>query len=137
VEVASIPYRELSADRVEESSAEVRERVIGARAFQLSRAAEGVVPRNKGESARETIEPSEINRQGSAVNATLSHGEIRRWCPLDGSGQRLMEVASDRMGLSARGVTRVLRVARTIADLAGEERIGEEHLAEAVQYRGG
>jgi magnesium chelatase family protein len=130
VEVASIPYRELSADRVEESSAEVRERVIGARAFQLSRAAEG-------QSARETIEPSEINRQGSAVNATLSHGEIRRWCPLDGSGQRLMEVASDRMGLSARGVTRVLRVARTIADLAGEERIGEEHLAEAVQYRGG
>jgi magnesium chelatase family protein len=48
-----------------------------------------------------------------------------------------MEAASERLGLSARGVTRVLRVARTIADLEGAERIAEEHLAEAVQYRGG
>jgi magnesium chelatase family protein len=71
------------------------------------------------------------------VNAALAPGELKRWCILDTSGQRLMEEASERLGLSARGVTRVLRVGRTIADLEGAERIGEEHLGEAVQYRGG
>jgi magnesium chelatase family protein len=112
VEVSSISYRELAGDQVAESSAMVRERVTRARHFQ-------------------------VERQGSEVNAALPHGELRMWTALDDSGQRLMEAASERLGLSARGVKRVLRVARTIADLEGAERIAEEHLAEAVQYRGG
>ena len=60
---------------------------------------------------------------------------MKRLCPLDDRGRQLLETASDRLGLSARAYTRIVRVARTIADLAGEERIATAHLAEAVQYR--
>jgi len=70
------------------------------------------------------------NRQGREVNAALGPAGLRRWCCLDAEGHRLLEDASDRMGLSGRGVHRVLKVARTVADLEGVERIGVEHLAE-------
>ena len=61
---------------------------------------------------------------------------MRRLCRIGPAGRRLLEVASDRLGLlSARAYTRILRVARTIADLAGEEEITTSHLAEAIQYR--
>jgi magnesium chelatase family protein len=61
--------------------------------------------------------------------------EVRRICAIDKGGRRLLEAASERLGLSARAYTRILRVARTIADLAGDERITTAHLAEAIQYR--
>jgi magnesium chelatase family protein len=61
---------------------------------------------------------------------------IRKFCPLDEAGQKLLEMVTDRLGLSARSYSRILKVARTIADLAGEERIRQQHLAEAIQYRG-
>jgi magnesium chelatase family protein len=112
VEVSSLPIREMTAGRAEESSESVRERVIAAGDFRRRRGA-------------------------GPVNAALSSSELRRWCALDSAGRALLEEASDRLGLSARGATRVLRVAKTIADLSGAERIGEDHLAEAVQYRGG
>ena len=60
---------------------------------------------------------------------------IRKFCPLDAAGQKLLEMVTDRLGLSARTYTRILKVARTIADLAGSKEIRQEHLAEAIQYR--
>ena len=60
---------------------------------------------------------------------------IRKFCQVDEQGQKLLETVTDRLGLSARTYTRILKVARTIADLAGEERIRQAHLAEAIQYR--
>jgi magnesium chelatase family protein len=61
---------------------------------------------------------------------------IRKFCPVDEQGQKLLEMVTDRLGLSARSYSRILKVARTIADLAGEEQIRQAHLAEAIQYRG-
>ena len=96
-----------------ESSATIRARVISARERQRARLA----------------------RLGVAVNAHVPGREVRRVCRIDARGRRLLEAASDRLGLSARGYTRILRVARTIADLAGEDEITTSHLAEAIQYR--
>jgi magnesium chelatase family protein len=61
---------------------------------------------------------------------------FRKFCPVDEQGQKLLEMVTDRLGLSARSYSRILKVARTIADLAGEEQIRQAHLAEAIQYRG-
>ena len=69
------------------------------------------------------------------LNAALNNKQIEETCRLDEDGRRLLEQAIDRLGLSARAYHRVLKVARTIADLAEEENIRSSHLAEAVQYR--
>jgi magnesium chelatase family protein len=61
---------------------------------------------------------------------------IRKFCSVDDLGQELLEMVTDRLGLSARTYSRILKVARTIADLADEENIRQPHLAEAIQYRG-
>jgi magnesium chelatase family protein len=76
--------------------------------------------------------------RGSAarVNAEMSARQVRRHCPLPGEGQRLVAAAFSRLGLSARGHDRVLKVARTIADLEEAEGLLTDHLAEAIQYRG-
>jgi magnesium chelatase family protein len=65
----------------------------------------------------------------------MSAAEVRQFCGLDSAGQSLMRAATRQLSLSARGYHRVLRLARTIADLAGNEQIGAAHLAEAIQYR--
>ncbi len=72
---------------------------------------------------------------GICFNAQIPSADIDKYCPLLGTQQKIMEEAYEAMGLSARGYYRILRVARTIADLAGEEQIREEHLLEAVCYR--
>ena len=61
---------------------------------------------------------------------------IRKFCQIDDQGQKLLEMVTDKLGLSARSYSRILKVARTIADLAGEVDIRQQHLAEAIQYRG-
>ena len=94
-----------------ESSAAVRERVLAARARQLAR-------------------PTRAR-----VNASLAGNELKKWAPLDLAGRRLLERSADRLHLSARGFHRIIRVARTIADLAGAEALATEHLMEALQYR--
>jgi magnesium chelatase family protein len=60
---------------------------------------------------------------------------IKKYCEPDAAGHRLLELVTDRLGLSARSYTRILKVARTIADLDGSEHIREQHLSEAIQYR--
>jgi magnesium chelatase family protein len=110
VEVPRVPVAHLGDDDARgEPSAAIRARVEAARACQAAR--------------------------GPCLNAQLPPRELRRLAPLDQRGRKLLEIASDRLGLSARAYTRIVRVARTIADLAGEERIGTVHLAEAIQYR--
>ncbi len=114
VEVPRVQYEKLSSDRLGEPSEAVRERVLGARRRQSERF--------RGHTRCRT-------------NADLSAPEIREHCRLDSAGQSLMKAAVRQLNLSARGYHRVLKLARTIADLAGAPQIGAAHLAEAVQYR--
>ncbi|MFN7961173.1 MAG: YifB family Mg chelatase-like AAA ATPase [Thermoanaerobaculia bacterium] len=113
VEVPRLPLPELQGPPGE-SSAAVRERVALARRRQSERCELGSPP---------------------PLNATLSGAAAKRVCALDGRGQALLERAYEKLGLSARALDRVLKVARTIADLAGAERIEPAHLAEAIQFR--
>ncbi|MEP6895825.1 MAG: ATP-binding protein [Chloroflexota bacterium] len=99
-----------------ESSEAIRARVQAARNIQLARFS--------------TIESSNI-----VANADMRVGEIRQFCKLQDEGQSLMRAAMKQLNLSARGYHRVLKLARTIADLAGSEDIRAAHLAEALQYR--
>ena len=74
-------------------------------------------------------------RQGVFKNADMPSGAIREFCSLDGAGEDLLKMAMGKLGLSARAYDKILKVARTIADLAGSDRIRAEHLSEAIQYR--
>lgn len=112
-EVPAVRFRELSSDRSGESSREVRERVRKAGRIQAERFA----------------------GKRLHVNSQMTNRHIKRFCTVDGDGMRLLETAVDRLGLSARAYTRILKVARTIADLEGEEQIRTHHLSEAIQYR--
>lgn len=113
IEVTPVPFSELSADRDGEKSAAVRERVIRARKVQEAR-----------------YEKSKIH-----CNAQMSTRQLKEICRIDAAGQALLQKAMERLGLSARAYDRILKVSRTIADLAGSAGIGNEHLAEAIQYR--
>jgi magnesium chelatase family protein len=104
------PAEELMDERVEDS-ATVRERVARARRVQEQRLGPG------------------------RANGEMTPAEVRRHCEIDPEGQRTLEDAHRQLGLSARGWDRCLRLARTIADLAGEERIGDEHVTEAIGKR--
>jgi magnesium chelatase family protein len=113
IEVPAVKYRDL-ADRSEgESSAVIARRVTTARDIQVQRFA------------------------GTNVhsNAQMSPRQIRKFCEPDTAGHRLLELVTERLGFSARAYTRILKVARTIADLDGACSIREQHLAEAIQYR--
>ena len=81
-----------------------------------------------------TARARQVSRRG-CVNARLGGREVRRACRLGPAGHRLLELSSERLGLSARAYTRILRVARTIADLSGETDVSTVHVAEAIQYR--
>ena len=76
----------------------------------------------------------QVERCGQA-NSQLDNRQLKRHCDLDGDSRRLLENAISKLGLSARAYHRILKVARTIADLVGEEHIGRAHLTEAIGYR--
>ncbi len=113
VEVPALEFDELSQRPRAESSADIKQRVNAARAVQVAR----------------------FGTDGPDCNAHMSQTELQRCCTLDEGGQALMKGAFDRMGLTARSYDRILRVARTIADLDGSQIIQTHHLAEAIQYR--
>lgn len=108
VETPPVKYRELHSTPQAESSSAIRQRVLAAREIQLQR---------------------------GFANARMPTKVLRKLCKLDDAGERTLEAAVERMGLSARAHDRILKTARTIADLAAEPAIGVRHLAEAVQYR--
>lgn len=116
VEVPRLRPKELTARVESEASARVRARVEAARRRQWRRLA----------GSRAKV---------STSNATMTSGQIRRWCGLSAEGARFMEAAIDRLGLSARAYDRVLKVSRTIADLACRDELELSDLAEAIQYR--
>jgi magnesium chelatase family protein len=116
IEVPAVTYSEMTADEKGESSASVRERVNRARRFALERF------------KRNGIE-------GIYSNGEMQPSHIRQLCTVDEAGKTLLEMSFEKMGLSARGYDKILRVARTIADLDESEIIDARHIAEAVQLR--
>jgi len=124
IEVPRVDYEKLSGDRMGEPSKCIRARVQAARNIQQRRF---------------TNPKSLFSNNGSATdivcNADMRVGEIRQFCKLQAEGQSLMRAAMTQLNLSARAYHRILKLARTIADLAGSEEIGSVHLAEALQYR--
>ena len=85
--------------------------------------------------AARAVQRARFSENGTMCNAHMGAKELRSFCALSPEGEELMRDAFDTMGLSARSHDRILRVARTIADLDGAEEIGVEHIAEAIQYR--
>lgn len=126
VEVPRVDYQKLSDDRLGEPSSAIRERVEAARERQRQRFAAGQVAKRSS---------SKMDALNVGCNADMRVGEVRQFCKLGGAGESLMRAAMGQMNLSARGYHRVLKLARTIADLAGCESIQAAHLAEALQYR--
>lgn len=116
VEVPRVDYQKLNSDRMGESSETIRARVEAARKRQRERF-------------------SKVESSHLFANADMRVGEVRQFCKLDEGGEGLVRAAMGQMNLSARGHHRVLKLARTIADLAGSEQIQSPHLAEALQYR--
>ncbi|PJB15553.1 MAG: magnesium chelatase [Flavobacteriales bacterium CG_4_9_14_3_um_filter_32_8] len=114
VEVTPVSFNELSNIKVGESSNDIRERVITARKIQEKRFE---------------------NTEGVHSNAQVSPKMLKKICEIDQAGKDLLKKAMDKLGLSARAYDRILKVARTIADLEGTENIQTNHLAEAIQYR--
>ena len=114
VEVPAVKFREITAERAGESSAQIRARVIEARRRQQQRFA---------------------GRPKITCNARMGSKDLKACCALDEGTLELLKMAMSDMNLSARGYDRILKVARTIADLAGAERITSEHVSEAVQLR--
>lgn len=114
VEVTPVPFSELSSQRTSETSDAVRERVIKAREIQAARFGE---------------------QSGIYANAQMGSKLLKEICIINNVGQNLLKTAMERLNLSARAYDRILKVSRTIADLAASPDIRPEHLAEAIQYR--
>lgn len=114
VEVTPVPFKDLALQTSGETSAQIRERVVKAREIQQQRFAQS----------------PEIH-----CNAQMTSSKIRTYCVLDEASMTLLKKAMEKLGLSARAYDRILKVSRTIADLAGEESIQASHVAEAITYR--
>ena len=114
IEVPQVKFREISAERTGETSAQIRDRVIAARERQQKRFA---------------------SRPKIKCNARMGTRELKAFCAIDDATMELLKFAMADMHLSARAYDRILKVARTIADLAGSENLASEHVSEAIQFR--
>ena len=114
IEMPPLTYGELTNNEKSEKSEDIRKRVNEARRFALSRYK---------------------NEEKIYCNAELSSSQIQKYCKMNEKASLLLQKAYDRLGLSARGYDRILRVARTIADLDKSDIIEEKHVAEAVRFR--
>jgi len=114
VEVPAVKFREITSERTGETSAQIRQRVVAARRRQQERFA-----------AKPRI----------TCNARMGTKELKAHCAIDAPTLDLLQPAMTDMNLSARAYDRILKVARTIADLAGSERLTSDHVSEAIQYR--
>ena len=114
VEAPAVAYKELSSDERAEPSRAIRERVLEARQVQQERFA---------------------GRPKCRANAQMTHGLLKAHCKLDSEGKELLRQAMEELHLSARAYDRILKVARTISDLARSDGIRPPHLLEAIQYR--
>lgn len=114
VEVVPVTFDEMTAQRKTESSADIRARVVQARDRQMERFK---------------------SLSGIYTNAMMPANQVKEVCVINEAGRTLLKTAMERLGLSARAYDRILKVSRTIADLAGADEIRIEHLAEAIQYR--
>jgi len=114
VEVPAVKFREMSAAQTGETSAQIRERVVTARKIQTARFA---------------------NKTKVTCNARMGARELKSFCELEEPTRELLKNAMTEYNLSARAYDRILKVARTIADLDGAAKISSEHVSEAIQYR--
>jgi len=114
VEAPAVAFKELSGTGHAESSADIRHRVLAAREIQKARFADG---------------------RKTAANSRMSHSQIKKFCALDATSTEMLRHAMEDLHLSARAYDRILKVARTIADLGPSEKIESEHIGEAIQYR--
>ena len=113
IRVPRVEYKELTASQPAESSAVIRQRVTAARRRQIDR----------------------LHDFHAVCNAQMSHAVLKKTCPLTPKAQKLLEQAFNRMNMSARSYDRIIKVARTIADLEAQESISQQHVAEAIQLR--
>ncbi len=116
LDVPRVPYDDLVKLKKGDNSVTIRARVDGARAIQQERFAP-------------------LGKTNMLINADMGPAEVQQFCELDSASTNLMRAAMQQMQLSARGYHRTLKLARTIADLAGSEKVEMYHLAEALQYR--
>jgi magnesium chelatase family protein len=114
IQVQAVKYKELSSTTAGEPSNVIRERVVKARDIQIKRFS---------------------GKKDIFSNADMQSKDIREFCKIDSASEELMKMAITKLGLSARAYDRILKVSRTIADLAGDENINSSHISEAIQYR--
>ncbi|MEI6077241.1 MAG: ATP-binding protein [Verrucomicrobiota bacterium] len=114
VEVPQVKFREITSEKIGETSAEIRTRVIAARQQQQTRF---------------TLKPK------ITCNARMGPKELKDFCALDDNTKEMLKMAMTELNFSARAYDRIVKVARTIADLAGAKTISSEHISEAIQYR--
>jgi magnesium chelatase family protein len=114
IEVVPVSYEELSNHNITENSMTIRERVQNARTIQLKRFNQG---------------------PGINTNAQMQSYELKKWAELDDASSKLLKIAMEKFHLSARAYDRIIKVARTIADLDGSKDIQNQHISESIQYR--
>ncbi|MCR9173186.1 MAG: YifB family Mg chelatase-like AAA ATPase [bacterium] len=133
IEVTPVDYEDLSSTAEQEGSEQIRERVMRAREVQCKR----FLDRNSLKNESQCVEdvPLENFNERVAANAEMESRHLRRYCQLDKASGDLIKNAMNKLGLSARAYDKILKVARTIADLDASDDIQVKHVAEAIQYR--